>query len=92
MHEEIKEQVELGEHLLPFGLKCVVFPFAIWEYNGENITSINFLPFCMGVSEALPVTLRLEHRLMVFENRVLRKMFGCQNYVELYDLLHTEYC
>jgi hypothetical protein len=29
MHEEIKEQVELGEHLLPFGLECVVFPFAV---------------------------------------------------------------
>jgi hypothetical protein len=58
MHGEIKEQVELGEHLLPFGLECVVFPFAVLEYNGENIISVNFLPFCMGVSEALQVTLR----------------------------------
>ena len=58
MHEEIKEQVELGEPLLPFSLECVVFLFAVWECNGENITSINFLPFCMGASEALPFTLR----------------------------------
>jgi hypothetical protein len=29
MHEEIKEQIEFGEHLLPFGLECVVFPFAV---------------------------------------------------------------
>ena len=39
------------------------------------ITSINFLCFCMGVRLASPA-LWEENKLMVFDNRVLRTIFG----------------
>jgi hypothetical protein len=34
------------------------------------------LPVILYGCETLPLTLREEHRLMVFENRVLRRIFG----------------
>jgi hypothetical protein len=37
------------------------------------------LPYCF-VGEILSVTLMYEHRLRVFENRVLRKIFGHKRY------------
>jgi hypothetical protein len=42
-------------------LKCTRLQFGLW--------------FCMGVKLGLLI-LREEHRLRVFENRVLRKIFG----------------
>ena len=35
-----------------------------------------FLPPCLYGCETWSLTLREEHRLRVFENRVLRRMFG----------------
>jgi hypothetical protein len=41
-----------------------------------NIYETILLPVVLYVSETLSLTLREEHRLRVFENRVLRRIFG----------------
>ena len=59
--------------MLTFGADSVVFKFAI-----QNLT-INILiivPVVLYGCETWSLTLREERRLRVFENRVLRRIFG----------------
>jgi hypothetical protein len=44
------------------------------------------LPVVLYGSETWSLTLREEHRLEVFENRALRRMFGPERDEEFYDL------
>jgi hypothetical protein len=53
--------------LLSFGAELFVFQFAIQKY---------ILPVVLYGCETWSLTLRAEHRLRVFENRVLRRIFG----------------
>jgi hypothetical protein len=61
--------------LLSFGAEFFVFQFAIQKYKGQDIQNYNFACFLYGRG-AWSLTLREEHRLRVFLNRVLRKIFG----------------
>jgi hypothetical protein len=73
IHEEIKEQTEFGECLIPFCSESV-FPSHLKnlkDYNTHNHTSI----FVFYQCETWPLTLREENTLMMFENRVLRRIF-----------------
>jgi hypothetical protein len=61
--------------LLPFGPEPSVFSVAVEKLANWNIQDCNFA--CGSVwFETWSLTLREEHRLRVFENRVLRRIFG----------------
>jgi hypothetical protein len=57
--------------LLPFGPESSVFPPV-----KIKIYKTIILPVVLYGCETWSLTLREEHRLRVFENRVLRRMFG----------------
>jgi hypothetical protein len=61
--------------LLPFGAESFVFQFAIKNLKTEKYRTI-ILPVVLYGCETRSLTMREEHRLMVFENRVLRRIFG----------------
>jgi hypothetical protein len=56
--------------MLPHGPESFVFQFAIQKYS--TVT----LPGVVYRCQTWSVILREKHRLRVFENRVLRKIFG----------------
>jgi hypothetical protein len=61
--------------LLPFGRDTSVFPSAVENLKIIIYKNIILLVVLYGC-ETWFLTLRGEHRLRVFENRVLRKIFG----------------
>jgi hypothetical protein len=61
--------------LLPFGPEPSVFLSAVKKLRIRMYKTI-ILPVVLYGCETLSVMLREEHRLRVFENRVLRKIFG----------------
>jgi hypothetical protein len=58
--------------LLPFGSGYFVIPPAVQVKTYKTI----ILPVVLYGCESWSLTLREEHRLRVFENRVLRRIFG----------------
>jgi hypothetical protein len=63
------------EYLLSFGAGSSVFQFAIQKYKIKIYRTI-ILPVVLYGHETWSLRLREEHRLRVFENRVLRKICG----------------
>jgi hypothetical protein len=61
--------------LLSFGAESVVFHFVIRNLKIEICRKMT-LPVALYGCETWSLTLREERRLIVFENRVLRKIFG----------------
>jgi hypothetical protein len=61
--------------LLPFGSESFVIPPAVQELKIKIYKTI-ILPVVLYGCETWSVTLREEHRLRVFENRVLSRIFG----------------
>jgi hypothetical protein len=61
--------------LLLFGVECFVFHFANQKFKDKVYRTI-ILPVGLYGCETWALTLREEHRLRVFENRVLRRIFG----------------
>jgi hypothetical protein len=61
--------------LLPFGSQSSVPPLLSGGVKVKIYKTI-ILPVVLYGCETWSVTLREEHRLMVFENRVLRGIFG----------------
>jgi hypothetical protein len=61
--------------LLPFGPEPSVFSFAVKKLKIRIYKTI-ILPVVLYGCETLSLTLREEHRLRVFETRVLRRIFG----------------
>jgi hypothetical protein len=61
--------------LLPFGPESSVFSSAV-ENLKIRIYKTIILPMALYGCETWSPTLREEHRLRVFENRVLRRIFG----------------
>jgi len=61
--------------LLSFGAESVVYQVAI-KYLKIKIYRIIIFPVVLYGCETWSLTLREERRLRVFENRVLRKVFG----------------
>jgi len=61
--------------LLSFGVESIVFQFAFQKFK-DNIKRTLILPLALYGCETWSLTLREERRLKVFENRVLRRIFG----------------
>ena len=61
--------------MLLFGAESFVFPFLSLNLKIKIYRNI-ILPVVLYGCETWSLTLREEHRLRVFENRVLRKIFG----------------
>jgi hypothetical protein len=61
--------------LLPFGPESFVFQFVSKNITIEIYRTI-ILPVVLYGCETWSLTLREDYRLRVFENRVLRKIFG----------------
>jgi hypothetical protein len=61
--------------LLSFGAETFDVQFPIQKLKKINIYRIIIMPVLYGC-ETWSLTLREERRLMMFENRVLRRIFG----------------
>ena len=61
--------------MLSFGAEYFVFQFASQKFKNEDVQNCNFACSFYGC-ESWSLTLREECRLGVFENRVLRRIFG----------------
>jgi hypothetical protein len=61
--------------LLPFSPEPSVFPSVVKKSKNENKHDYTFACGLHGC-ETWSLTLREEHRLRAFENKVLRKIFG----------------
>jgi hypothetical protein len=61
--------------LQSFSAESFVFQFAVQKYEHQDIQKYNFACILCGC-ETLSLTLREKRRKGVFENRVLRKVFG----------------
>ena len=61
--------------MLPLGAEPFVFQFATQNLKIKIYRTI-ILPVVLYGCETWSLTLREEHRLRVFENRVLRRIFG----------------
>ena len=61
--------------MLSFGAETLVFQFAIQKFKDQDIENFNFACFLYGC-ETWSLTLREERKLRVFENTVLRRIFG----------------
>ena len=66
---------KISKCLISFGLESFVFQFAIQNLKFKIYRTIIF-PVVLCGCEIWSLTLREERRLMVFENRVLRRIFG----------------
>ena len=61
--------------MLSFGAKSFVFQVAVQKLKDQDYRTI-ILPVVLYGCETWLLTLREEHKLRVFENRVLRRVFG----------------
>jgi hypothetical protein len=68
----VLEQIEVRECLLSFGAGSFVFQCAIQKYKDYDIQNYNFASGFVWVL----LTMREKCRLRMFENRVLRRIFG----------------
>jgi hypothetical protein len=69
------ERIEVRECLLLFGAESFVFQVAIQKLKDRDIYYY-ILPVVLYGCETWSLTLKEERRLRVFENRVLRRIFG----------------
>ena len=77
--------------MLSFGTESFVFQFAIQNIKSKVYRTI-ILPVVFYGCETWSLTLREERRLRVFENRVLRRIFGRRRdeVTEEWRKLHNE--
>jgi hypothetical protein len=75
IHDEIKSRLNSGKCLLLFSQKSFVFPSHNKKLKIKIYQTVIF-PVVLYGCETWSLTLGEEHRLAVFENRVLRKIFG----------------
>ena len=74
IQEEIKSRLNSGN---AFIIQCRIICLPIWYKKLKiKIYKTVILPVILYGSETWLLTLREEHSLMVFENRVLRRIFG----------------
>jgi len=62
--------------LLLFGAESFVFQVAIQKFKDQDIYITIILPVVLYGCETWPLTLREERKLRVFENMVMRRIFG----------------
>ena len=65
--------------MLSFGAESFVFQVAIQIFKDQDNRTI-ILPVVLYGCENLSLTLREERKLMVFENMVLRRIYGPRRY------------
>ena len=77
--------------MLSFGAESFAFQFAIQKFKDEDTQKCSFACFLFGCETWSP-TLRKERGLRVFENRVLRRIFGPNRNVVIREWrkLHNE--
>ena len=68
-------QIAVREYLLLFGAETFIFQFDVQKYKGPDIWNLNF-PFVLYGCDTWSPTVSEKYRLEVFQNRVLRKVFG----------------
>ena len=69
------EQIEVRKCLLLFGAEPFVFQAAIQKFKDQDIWNYNLVVVLYGC-ETWSLTLREEMKLRVFENKMLRRIFG----------------
>ena len=62
--------------MLSFRAEYFVFQVAIQKYKDYKIYRIIILPYLLHGCETWSLTMREESKLRVFENRVLKRIFG----------------
>jgi len=62
--------------LLSFGAETFVFQVAIQKFKDQYMYRTIILPVLFYGCEAWSLTLRVERKLRMFENMVLRRIFG----------------
>jgi len=77
--------------LLSFGEESLVFQFTIQKFKDKD-TQLLFLPLVLYGCETWSLTLRKDLRLRVFENRVLRRIFGPKRDGENYIMRSLMIC
>jgi hypothetical protein len=75
MHEEIKSRLNSGNACY-HSVQSLLSSRLLSRNLKVKIYKTIFLPVVLYVCETLSLTLREQHRLRVFENRVLRRIFG----------------
>ena len=77
IHEEIKRRIKLGNAYY-YSLEKILSSSLFSKKLKVNTYKTIILPVVLYVCETWSLTLREEHRLKVFENKVLRKIFGAK--------------
>ena len=77
--------------MLSFGEESLVFQFTIQKFKDKD-TQLLFLPLVLYGCETWSLTLRKDLRLRVFENRVLRRIFGPKRDGENYIMRSLMIC
>ena len=75
--EEIKRRINTG-HACYYSLKKILSSSLLSKKLKVNTYKIFILPVVLYGCETWSLTLKEEHRLRVFENKVLRKIFGAK--------------
>jgi hypothetical protein len=75
IHEEIKSRLNLGNACY-HSVQSLLSSRLLSRNVKVKIYKTIILPFILYGYESWSLTLREEHRLRVFENRVLRRIFG----------------
>jgi hypothetical protein len=75
MHKEIKSRVNLGNACY-HSVQCLLSSRLLSRNLKVKIYKTIILPVVLYGCETWSLTLREEHRLRVFANKVLRRMFG----------------
>jgi len=65
IHQEIKNMSDSGN-------------YSVQNIFSTRLLSRNLIPLCMRVTETWSLTLRDGHRVTIFENRVLRGIYGTE--------------
>jgi hypothetical protein len=75
MHEELKSRLNLGNACY-HSVQSLLSSHLLFKNVKIKIYKTIILPFVLYGCETWSLMLREEHRLRVFENRVLRRIFG----------------
>ena len=77
IREEIKRRIIMGNACY-YSLEKILSSHLLSKKLKVNTYKTIILPFVLYGCETWSLTLREEHRLMMFENKVLRKIFGAK--------------
>ena len=96
MREEIKRRINMG-NVCYYSLEKILSSHLLSKKLKVNTYKTIILPVVLYGCETWSLTLREEHRLKVFENKVLRKIFGAkktkfQENGESYIMLSYMHC